>query len=123
MVSKHFGEYLRELRISKRLSLRDVCRAAEYDPSNWSKIERGILPPPSDTETLEHWSTALELKADTPEHQAFLDNVSLSKGMIPKDILEQENIMEHIPAFFRTLRGQKPTKEEIEKLIELLKES
>ena len=41
-----FGEYIRNLRIENNLTLREFCKSAKLDPSNWSKIERGIAPPP-----------------------------------------------------------------------------
>ncbi len=122
-MSNAYGDYLKSLRISKRLSLRDVCSKAEYDPSNWSKVERGILPPPADEATLNKWAGALGLQPKEEGYIDFMDKAALAKGMIPKDIAEEEEIMAHIPAFFRTLRGQKPSKEEIDKIIDLLRKS
>ncbi len=43
-----FGDYLKSRRLERDLTLRDFCRSAGEDPSNWSKVERGILPPPTD---------------------------------------------------------------------------
>jgi hypothetical protein len=42
--------------------------------------------------------------------------------MIPHDIMENRQLAERLPAFFRTLRGQKPTEKELRKVIEKLKE-
>ena len=43
-----FGEFVKILRSEQRLGLREFCVRYEHDPSNWSKIERGVIPPPKD---------------------------------------------------------------------------
>jgi transcriptional regulator with XRE-family HTH domain len=120
--SKNFGSLLNKLRIDKELSLRDVCKLTHYDPSNWSKIERGKMPPPSDEKILTKWAKILGLK-DKKDIQNFIDEALIVQGMIPKDVLSNSEVVEHLPAFFRTLRNKKPTKEEIDKLIELIKKA
>jgi len=32
-----FGEFIKNMRIEKRMTLREFCRAAKFDPSNWSR--------------------------------------------------------------------------------------
>ena len=54
-----FGETVKNLRIAKKVTLRQFCQEHGCDPSNWSKIERGINPPPKDEETLMAWAKAL----------------------------------------------------------------
>lgn len=39
------GEAIYKLRIEKRLTLREFCRSLNFDPSQWSKIERALLMP------------------------------------------------------------------------------
>ncbi len=56
-----FGKLLKNLRIERELSLREACKLANYDPSNWSKVERGILSPPSDNNILRNWAKILGL--------------------------------------------------------------
>jgi len=116
-----FGDYIRSLRNERMLSLRDVCKTTGYDPSNWSKMERGILPPPSDESTLKSWAKALEIKHDSEKFSNFMDLAVMASGTIPEDVLSNEKAAEYIPAFFRTIRGQKPSKEELDRLFELLK--
>ncbi len=119
-MSKKFGRVLKELRIKKGLTLRHTCRIVNYDPSNWSKIERGKMSPPSDKKTLRKWAKALGISKGR-EIQQFLDEANLAQGILPEDILSQDNITNCLPAFFRTLRNKKPTKKEIDRLIELIK--
>lgn len=119
-MKKVFGQNLKELRIKKGLTLRHACRILDYDPSNWSKIERGKMSPPSNGKTLQRWAKTVGL-SKTSDIQWFIDEANLSQGIIPQDILFQENIVDFLPAFFRTLRNKKPTKREIDRLIKLIR--
>jgi len=120
---KKFGDLLKSLRINKELTLRQACRLANYDPSNWSKIERGILPPPSDEKTLKNWVKILGIDENKKQIEEFIDNAKIAQGSIPQDILSQDILVERLPAFFRTLRNKKPTKKEIDRLIKLIARS
>jgi len=121
-MNKKFGETLKKLRIEKGLTLRYACRMANYDPSNWSKIEREKMSPPRDEKTLRNWARVLGI-SKAKEIQEFIDGASLSQGIIPQDILSQDNVVDFLPAFFRTLRNKKPTKKEIDRLIKLVKDA
>ena len=116
-MTKKFGNTLKELRIKKGLTLRKASRLANYDPSNWSKIERGLISPPSDMKTLGRWARILNVS----DRQNFIDSAMVSQGIIPRDVLSQKNAVKLLPAFFRTLRNKKPTKEEVDRLIELIR--
>lgn len=115
-----FGTTLKNLRIVRNLSLRDAYKLTNYDPSNWSKIERGKMSPPSEEAVLRKWAEILGLKTKK-EIQEFIDEAIIAQGIIPEDILSRPNAAEYLPAFFRTLRSKKPTKEEIDRLIELIR--
>ena len=119
---KKFGKDLKDLRIKKELGLRQVCKLTDYDPSNWSKIERGKISPPSDARTLTKWARILGI-SKKERLQQFVDQARIAQGIIPNDLMTQEQIVKLLPAFFRTLRNKKPTKEEIDKLIELIKDA
>jgi len=120
-MNKKFGQTLKNLRLKKELTLRACCRAVDYDPSNWSKIERGFMSPPNDEKTLMKWAKVLGVEKN--EIQKFIDKANLAQGIIPKDILAKKNAVELLPAFFRTVRNKKLSKKEIEKLITLIKEA
>ena len=62
-----FGKFIKELRARQRLGLREFCLKTGYDPSNWSKIEREVSPPPKDDETLRTWAKQLGLKPDSDD--------------------------------------------------------
>ncbi len=118
---KKFGQTLKNLRIQRELSLRNVCKLAGYDPSNWSKIERGKISPPSDEKILRKWAKILGLSKNS-KVQKLIDEARIAQGIIPEDILSRKNVVEYLPALFRTLRNKKPTKKEIDQLIELIKD-
>jgi len=120
---KKFGKTLKELRIQKGLTLREASRLTGYDPSNWSKIERGKLSPSSDERILKKWARILGLSGKPKKIQEFIDAAMVAQGIIPQDILSQVDAVKYLPAFFRTVRNKKPTKKEIDQLIELIRGS
>jgi transcriptional regulator with XRE-family HTH domain len=118
---KKFGKLLYDLRIKKEITLREMCRKVNYDPSNWSKIERGKIAPPSDKETLELWAKTLGLRKDKKEFNDFVYNANVAQGIIPLDVMDEKELVAALPAFFRTLKNRKPNKEDVDKIISLIK--
>ncbi len=117
-----YGEYIKSLRLQKGLSLREFSRRIEEDPSNWSKIERGILPASRDRNKGAVIADVLEIIEGSEEWNKLEDYASVDSAMIPKYIMDDKEVVELLPAFFRTVGSLRPTKEEIEKLIEKLRE-
>lgn len=99
----NFGALLKDIRIAKGLTLRQCCELLGVDPSNWSKLERGITPAPKDPAILEAWADSLELAGGA--RQQFLDTAALSRRELPADIASDEKVMAALPAFFRAARG------------------
>lgn len=122
-MNENFGEFIKELRIRKELTLREFCRLHKHDPGNWSKIERGLLLPPENEATLEIWASQLGLEKGSSDWFNFMDLASLTRGKIPNNILEDEKLMESVPLFFRTIRGEKPDKETLNKLLRIIRNS
>ncbi len=120
---KSFGEFFKGLRKEKRITLRDFCLRASADPANISRLERGAMPPPQDSDILERYAKALGLKAGSNDWYNFFDLAAADRGIIPKDIMSNHEVVEMLPAFFRTLRGQKPTEDEMRKLAAKIKKS
>lgn len=118
---KKFGKLLYDLRIKKEITLREMCRKVSYDPSNWSKIERGKIAPPSDKKTLELWARTLGLKKDSKDFDNFIYSANVAQSIIPFDVMEEKELVAALPAFFRTLKNRKPNKEEIDNMINLIK--
>lgn len=116
-----FGDLVKELRLRSGFGLREFCKKNSHDASNWSKIERSVLLPPSDEKTLIKWAKQLGIEKNSPDWFTFFDLASASRGEIPADIMNDENVVAKLPLFYRTLRGQKPTTEEMKNLAKLLK--
>ncbi|MBA7521223.1 hypothetical protein ES705_13327 [subsurface metagenome] len=117
---KTFGNYIKEKRIEKKITLRKFCKQAELDPSNWSKIERGLLQPPKSRFVLEIIANILKMKKGSEEYYTLFDLAAIS--FVPNDLIADEKVLEKLPVFFRTVRGEPPTREELEKLINLIRE-
>jgi transcriptional regulator with XRE-family HTH domain len=116
-----FGEFVKERRIAKDISLRKLCQTIEWDASNWSKIERGLLSPPQDEEKLGRIAEVIGIKQGSEEWQAMTDLSRIGAQMLPDDIAADRRIVNALPLFFRTVRSDKPTAEELDRLIALIK--
>ena len=118
-----FGETVKNLRIAKKVTLRQFCQEHGYDPSNWSKIERDINPPPKDEETLTRWAKALGIKPKTEAWKNFILEAEISRGDIPREVMSDPALLEKLPAFFRTVRGAELSGRELDNLIEKIRKA
>jgi transcriptional regulator with XRE-family HTH domain len=109
-----FSETVKNLRIQKRLTLRDLCQRVGLDASNWSKVERGVNPPPSDVAVLERLADVFGLAG--PEKLQFMDEAALQRRELPPDVADNAILQKALPAFFRAARGHELSAEELESL-------
>ena len=116
-----FGEFMKERRIAKGISLREFCKRMEIDASNWSKVERGLLAPPQDEKKLRNMARALDIKFGSALWKEMKDKANIDAGIIPEDILSDEKVLNLLPIFFRTIRSEKPTPEDLDKLINMIR--
>lgn len=115
-----FGKYIREKRLAMRLNLRAFCLTYEEDPSNWSKMERGLLQAPADQQRLE--SIARKLNLSKSEAQEMMDLAAADKGRIPPDIMNDAQLVPHLPVVFRALRDGEDIPERLNRLADLIRE-
>jgi len=122
---KLFGEYFKASRIAIKKTLRQFCIENGLDPGNISKLERGLLPPPQSKsrEKLEKYAGYLKIKRGSDGWYTFFDLAAAETGKIPDDIMAKEKIEDKLPILFRTLRGQKVSDENLEKLIKMLRDA
>lgn len=118
-----FGAFFKELRIRQRKTLRQFCLENGLDPGNTSKLERGRLSAPQSAEALERYAVALGLEPGSNDWFKFFDLAALSAGRIPEDLQSDAEIVKRLPLVFRTLRGQQPDGDKLDKLIELIRRS
>lgn len=116
-----FGQFIKERRIEKGLTLREFCKLIGADASNWSKIERGHLAPPKSDEKLNKIAEILGIPVGSDLWISMKDKAEIDKGNIPSDILSDKELLAHLPMFFRTIRSEKPSEEDLDKLIEMIR--
>jgi transcriptional regulator with XRE-family HTH domain len=118
-----FGGYLKHLRLERKLSLREFCQRVNVDPSNYSKLERGLLYPPDSRERLEVYERALGMEPDSAEARELTRLAALGRGMIPPSILSDQELARKLPLFFRTLEGEPLNEEKLDEVVEMIREA
>jgi transcriptional regulator with XRE-family HTH domain len=118
---KMFGKFIKDRRIKKGLTLRAFCKLIEVDASNWSKIERGLMAPPKSDYKLKNIAEILEIPLGSDLWFEMKDRAELDIGNIPKDIRTDKELIGHLPMFFRTIRSEKPSAEDLDNLIEMIR--
>jgi transcriptional regulator with XRE-family HTH domain len=102
-MSNAFGEMLREKRLEQRRSLREFSMGIGLDPSNYSKIERGVLPPPVD-DGFGKIAEGLGLIPGSQEWERLLFTAEVDRREIPGAVLANEEVAAALPAFFQKLK-------------------
>ena len=118
----NFSNFFFNRRVSLGYTLRKFCRNKGYDVGYISRIENGLIEPPSSPRKLKALATALELDPETSKWVVFFDLASACKGRIPQDLTKNSVIINLLPAFYRTLRKEQITQQDINKLITLIKD-
>ncbi len=117
MSDNRFGEYIKKLRMERDITLRTFCVSCEVEPSNYSKMERGLLPPPNEPAKLEPFRVHLGLGEDSPEWRELVRLAALDRGEIPHKILSDRELVGKLPALFRTLEGDPVDDNTLDELI------
>ena len=115
-----FGKLVKKQRIELELTLRAFCLKNGHDPSNWSKMERGIIPPPKEEGILRKIAGELSIDEGSELWLEFHDSAFIDRGEIPPYVREDEAAMAKLPLFFRTVSGGKPSEEELDQLAQFL---
>ena len=115
-----FGEFFKQKRIDGGMTLREFCKKFGCDPGNMSKMERGLLSPPTEKK-LEEYASFLGIPRGSNDWYEFFDRAAACKGEIPEEIMQDEEIFKSLPLIFRTFRNKKVSKKTIEELIDKLK--
>ena len=118
-----FGQFVKDKRLAMDMTLREFCRRTGEDASNWSKIERGKMPPYRDRVKLDRIATVLGIEKDSDDWNKLVDYADVDSGAIPDYIRSDKEVLDALPLFFRTVGSEKPTEEELRKLIRHLREN
>lgn len=116
-----FAQYFAERRKALGLSMRRFAEDKGYDVGYISRLENDVIKPPAELEKLKALAVALELTPETSEWVMFFDLAAARRKELPEDIKNQPQMINLLPAFYRTLRKEKITRDEVEHLLKLLK--
>ncbi len=116
----NFGKFIKELRTRKGVTLREFCRLAKLDPSNWSKVERGILPPPKSSKIIGDIASVLMIEKGTEDWNMLFDLAAI--GHIPAQLMSEPKMEDKLTVFFRAGRSVKaPSAKQIKEMIDIFK--
>lgn len=118
-----FGKFIKSVRIARGLTLREHCLKNKFDPGNYSRMERGLYPPPQRQELLEKYAAALGIEEGRDEWMEFFDLAAAARGELPKDLLSDSELVEKLPVLFRTLRAEPVSEEKLNELVDKVRRS
>jgi transcriptional regulator with XRE-family HTH domain len=121
MAATAFGKLLRSFRQRTGQTMRDFCIKNKLDPGNYSRLERGMFPPPQKEELLTRYATALGLVRGSEEWIEFFDTAAACRGELPKDLLTDQELLDKLPVLFRTLRASPVATEGLDELIDKIR--
>ncbi len=118
-----FGDFLRNKRLSLYKGLRAFCLENGLDASNYSKIERGVSPPPSN-EKIKQYAKFLKIEEDSEEWIELFDLAAVAKRTIPDYVYNNEKFVASLPLLFRKSEsGCLYSEKELQQLFEDFKAS
>ncbi|MDZ4661483.1 MAG: helix-turn-helix transcriptional regulator [Pseudomonadota bacterium] len=116
-----YGEFIKAKRAERRLTLRRFCELNNFHPGNISKLERSLMPPPQSEEKLAEYAKALGIKKGSDEYIQLFDLASAGNRLFTVKNISNADVLEKLPAFFRTLDKKGLTSDKLERIIELVK--
>lgn len=87
------GEFLKLIRQRRANSLREFCRVTGFDPSNWSKYERGKLKVSTEKNAVLDWAKFLGIKKGSGEWHEFFDCL---REMVLNDALQKRTELDQL---------------------------
>lgn len=112
-----FSKFVKAHQLKRKFSLRKLAETSDLDSSQLSKILADLLPPYQDLEKLNRLAVALEIQENSEDYERLIDYAKLDAGKLPDYIIENEEVMNSLPAYFRTIDKKKPTKEQLDKIM------
>lgn len=118
-----FGEFFKGLRLDNKMTLRGFCSKNGFDPSNVSKIERGIWPPPEADEDRMKYAKALALKKGTSNWDRFMDLAVAGTRTFKVRNVTDEEVLQKLPVLFRSVDKADLTPDQLDKIIKYVKKT
>lgn len=114
-----FGEFIRKVRQRNRITARTAADAAGMLPSNFSKMEHGLLNPPKDAERQKALAAAISL--EEAELSIFFDLAAKAANSIPVDIAEIISEQEAVPLLLRTIGNKRLDPATVKRLVQIVR--
>ena len=116
-----FGEFFKEKRLERKLSIREMCSLYGYDSGNISRLERSRLPPPRSQKKLDEYAKALGVKKGTADYERMM-NIAYAENKISQlqNLLKLTNKTagHRFSEFLDKLSGTILTEDKINRLID-----
>lgn len=116
-----FGPYLKQLRLERRITLRDFAKRSRQDVGYLSRVERGVITPPQHPEALENIAEALEIESGGPQWANLVDYSAVDNANVPDDLMRRKPVTDILPFCFAKFRNM--SDENLQKFIQSLRES
>ena len=114
-----FGEYVRQLRLSRQVSLRQFAKSCGFQASNYCHVENGTLNP-----TDEHVRKIVDyfgVAKGSEEHRKLLDLAAEARKGVPSDLQELIQNNKLIPALLRSVEDENIGPDVLRAIIEDIK--
>lgn len=122
-MSTKFGALLKSFRLEGGQTLREFCHEHGFDPGNYSRLERGLFPPPQDRKILEKYASALGVKPGTDQWLELFDVAAAERGEVPADLMSNADVVDKLPVLFRTVRATRISPDGLDELVEKIRRS
>lgn len=114
-----YGNRLRQIRIDKEMTLRELSLRTDLDTAYLSRIERETIKPPQAIDILDSINAALDL--DQLQSIELKDLAALDNQKFPDDIAEQVHL-EGFPVLLRTVANKRLNGDKLKELIKFINE-
>ncbi len=116
-----FGEFIKQIRERQRLGLREFCLKTATIPATGARSNAKFCPRRVTRKRSAPGPSNSASTQGSEDWLKFFDYAAVDSGRIPDYVLKDEKLVAQLPVFFRTISGQKPSREDLEKLVELIR--
>lgn len=116
-----FGQFVKAVRLANGITARDASQAAEMLPSNFSKLEHGVLTPPKNSTKQILLARAIGIAQGDAKEAEFFDLAGKATDSTPIDIADIISKDDALPLLLRTIGNKRLGSVEIERLIEIVR--
>jgi hypothetical protein len=119
--SAQFGKHLKDLRKASGKAARIVALEAGMQPSNYSRLEYGVINPPKPKSNLDRLARAVGILDSKEQMARFYDMAAAALKSVPVDLADIISKDDAVPLMLRTIGNKKLTKQEIEEIVSLVR--